>query len=96
MPSHDRLLSAMLGWLKEHVWWIAGLSILTFVATLIAIPFVVVRIIRSISCRANRRRQLARPAPRGARGAARRENCLGVILILAGWCCPAAHPGRES
>ncbi len=34
-------------WVKTHsiaVWWLAGLSALTFVGTLIAIPFLVVRI----------------------------------------------------
>ena len=37
----------MIDWIKGHetvIWWMTGTSIITFVATLIAVPWLVVRI----------------------------------------------------
>ena len=78
----------MVEWLRAHetlVWWLGGLSVLTFVGSLIAIPLVVLRIPvdyfspqRSEAHRWRKRHPVARVTLTVL------KNLSGFILVLAG------------
>lgn len=75
-------------WLEDHslwVWWLAAVSLLMFVGTLIALPFLVVKIPEDYFAQEHRNRELWVHHPPVLRwfllfG----KNLLGGVLVLAG------------
>ncbi len=70
---------------QTAIWWIAGVSVLTFVATLIVVPWLIVRIPPDYFAHGRRHRKhwsSRHPLVRGVLLAG--KNLLGYILIIAG------------
>lgn len=86
MPHRD--MTRMIESFHAHeaaVWWIAGMSVMAFIATLIIVPWLVVRIPPDYFAHGRReRKQWAsrHPIIRGALLTA--KNLLGYLLIAAG------------
>ena len=85
MPA---FIQSVFTWVRANstlVWWMGGLSALTFVVTLIAIPFLVVRIPADYFAHENRERTLwadRHPVIRMILLIA--KNAIGVTFVLAG------------
>lgn len=79
----------MLDWLQDNrtvLYWVSGLSILMLVASMVAVPAVLVRLPPDYLARA-RRRAGAKPAARGRAAhlaVVIGRNLLGALLVLAG------------
>lgn len=80
--------SCLIRWIKAHravIWWVAGASVLVFIASLIVVPLLIVRIPSDYF--AHRRRHVN---PRVGRRSPLRwvlivgKNLLGYVLVLAG------------
>lgn len=70
---------------KVAIWWIAGLSVVTFIATLIIVPWMIVRIPPDYFAHGRRHRKhwaSRHPIVRGVLLTG--KNLLGYILIVAG------------
>jgi hypothetical protein len=78
----------MLAWLRSHetaIWWIAGASILTFLAFLILVPLLVVRLPSDYFTRRRVHRKLWADQPLVLRRVLQvGKNLLGCIFIVAG------------
>lgn len=78
----------MIKWIQSHratIWWVAGASILVFIASLIIVPLLIVRIPSDHFAHKTRR-----PTPRVGRRSPLRwalivgKNLLGCVLVFAG------------
>lgn len=79
------MLSNLLYWLEQHqpiIVWGAGISVLVFVVTLIAVPFAIVSMRPDFFVRDERKASALGPVAIPARLA---KNCLGVVLIVMGF-----------
>ena len=78
----------MLDWFKEHqdlVIWLTGASVILFVATLIIVPVMIVRLPPDYFANKQHRPRPAKPRPAPAHLALRiARNALGILLILVG------------
>jgi len=78
----------MIDWIKGHetvIWWMTGTSIITFIATLIAVPWLIVRIPSDYFAHRRRLKKLwadRHPAVRVVLLTG--KNLLGYILIVTG------------
>ena len=82
------VINQLTTWVQTHstlAWWLGGISALTFVLTLIAIPFLVARIPADYFAHAHRERTLwadRHPVVRMTLLIA--KNLIGVALVIAG------------
>lgn len=78
----------MLPWLRLHevlLWWLSAASVLMFVGSLLAVPWLIVRIPADYFCRQHHYAERARPRHPVLRVAfVALKNLIGVMLILAG------------
>ncbi len=78
----------MIEWIQTHAaatWWLAGLSVLAFVATLIIVPIIVVRIPADYFEHSSRHPALRTDQPFVVRALLlTAKNVLGVFLVVAG------------
>jgi hypothetical protein len=68
---------------KPLLFWIAGVSIIAFIATLIAVPWLIIRIPADYFAH-RRRRRPSRPHTTVLWAAWAGKNLLGALLVLAG------------
>lgn len=84
----EPLFGEFVGWLGDHetvFWALGGVSLLMFVATLVAVPFVIARIPSDYFSRPRRQRYLLRGRyPLLGLLALILKNLLGLMLLLAG------------
>jgi len=77
----------MFEWITEHpalVWWLLGLSVATFLGTLLAVPLLVVRMPADYFVLKKQPKRLATINPILAWIALIAKNLLGVLLVVAG------------
>ncbi|WP_225741692.1 PGPGW domain-containing protein [Halospina sp. K52047b] len=84
----EALFAMLVRWFERHetfLWALGGVSLLMFVATLVAVPFVIARIPSDYFTRPRRRRYLLQGRyPLLGLLALILKNLLGLILLLAG------------